>query len=299
MWWSSNTILWLILSLLFFFFLKPCSCVSSWFSVSPVCFSPLFYFPGVAVVGGAGWLVIRGSMVHIPAPPRWLDFEVSLSALNPQMLQKCTLQSSLCHQWGPCDELATCPGCTLLSPRDSWDWLQYKPLQPPKKWLQTMDRWMDVFFPFITSHLLFPPHSPRLFLIPSFMCLYSLCSPSCVYQFVPWCFPVTSEVPVFCSSVPPVSLRVSRIGMFLVLVSCFCFDLNFAVLPFVATLFLSQWLILVLLFSKCFGNFRFVILKLAFVFPNPASHVSALGSTSSFPLKCNLVHLYQLLSLQL
>ena len=31
---------------------------------------------------------------------------------------------------GPSDELATCPGSTLPSPRDSWDWLQQKTLRP-------------------------------------------------------------------------------------------------------------------------------------------------------------------------
>ena len=55
-----------------------------------------------------------------------------------------TLHGSLCHQWGPCDELATCPGCTLPSPRDSWDWLQQNPHDPIKgiKRLQTMDGWV-------------------------------------------------------------------------------------------------------------------------------------------------------------
>ena len=31
---------------------------------------------------------------------------------------------------GPCDELVTCPGSTLPSPRDSWDWLQQTPTAP-------------------------------------------------------------------------------------------------------------------------------------------------------------------------
>ena len=48
---------------------------------------------------------------------------------NPKLLL--TLHGGLCQQWGPCDELATCPGCSLPSPRDSWDWLQQKPLWPP------------------------------------------------------------------------------------------------------------------------------------------------------------------------
>ena len=33
----------------------------------------------------------------------------------------------------PCDELATCPGCTQPLPRDSWDWLQQNPPRPHKK----------------------------------------------------------------------------------------------------------------------------------------------------------------------
>ena len=44
------------------------------------------------------------------------------------------------HCWGPCDgELATCPGSTLRSPWDSWDWQQpLRPLEKGIKQLQTM-----------------------------------------------------------------------------------------------------------------------------------------------------------------
>ena len=77
-----------------------------------------------------------------------------------------------CHQWGPCDELATCPGCTLPSPRDSWDWLQQKPLRPHKRdkvvtdngW---MDGWMDLSLSFRRGYgvylfisLMFKKHHP-------------------------------------------------------------------------------------------------------------------------------------------
>ena len=49
------------------------------------------------------------------------------------------------HALRPCDELATHLGCTLPSPRDSWDWLQQSPCDPIKgmKQLQTMDEWME------------------------------------------------------------------------------------------------------------------------------------------------------------
>ena len=45
-----------------------------------------------------------------------------------------------------------------------------------------------IFYPFITSPVLSPPHSPHLFLIP--LLVYSLCSPSCVCQFILWCSPL-------------------------------------------------------------------------------------------------------------
>ena len=44
-----------------------------------------------------------------------------------------TRHGGLCHQWGPCSELATCPGSTLPTARDSWNWLQQKSLQPHKR----------------------------------------------------------------------------------------------------------------------------------------------------------------------
>ena len=44
------------------------------------------------------------------------------------------------------DELATCPGNTLPSPRDSWDWLQQQPLRPLEKWIKLFRRWRDMTF---------------------------------------------------------------------------------------------------------------------------------------------------------
>ena len=35
-----------------------------------------------------------------------------------------------CKVQRPCNELATCPGCTQPSPGNSWDWLQQQTLLP-------------------------------------------------------------------------------------------------------------------------------------------------------------------------
>ena len=51
----------------------------------------------------------------------------------------------MCFSVMPCDELVTCQGFTLPSPRDSWDWLQQKPRQPHKRDKAVTDNgWMDV-----------------------------------------------------------------------------------------------------------------------------------------------------------
>ena len=48
-------------------------------------------------------------------------------------------------------------------------------------------------FPFITSPVLFhPPYLTCSWSPHQCPCVYSLCSPSCVCQSIPWCFPVTS-----------------------------------------------------------------------------------------------------------
>ena len=85
----------------------------------------------------------QAAPVQIPTP-RWA--ELSWAACqsvpdNPTLLLMRSWHGGLCHQWGPCDELETCPGSTLPSPRDSWDWLQHKPLRPHQgiKQLQMMD----------------------------------------------------------------------------------------------------------------------------------------------------------------
>ena len=52
-----------------------------------------------------------------------------------------TVHGGLCHQWGPCDELATCPA---LAQRQLGLASAKKTHDPIKgiKWLQTMDGWM-------------------------------------------------------------------------------------------------------------------------------------------------------------
>ena len=47
--------------------------------------------------------------------------------------QQVSLNKMLNPKLRACDELATCPGCTLPSPRDSWYWLQQKPQRPHKR----------------------------------------------------------------------------------------------------------------------------------------------------------------------
>ena len=79
------------------------------------------------LAGRAGQLVIRRSLFQIPSPG-WAEVhvEVSLSKImNPDVRLTHGMAASPVSE-GPCDELVTCPGCTLPSPRDSWDWLQYE-----------------------------------------------------------------------------------------------------------------------------------------------------------------------------
>ena len=105
---------------------------------------------GCSSTGRAGWIVIERALVQIPALgwaelsrmskcpwARYWNPNCSWSAIG-------TLHGGLCRQWGPCDELVTHPGSTLPSPRDSWDWLQQKPLQPQKRDEAVTDNgWMD------------------------------------------------------------------------------------------------------------------------------------------------------------
>ena len=81
------------------------------------------------------FIVIGRLLVQIPAPLGWV-VEVSLSEIvNPSC------------SWGPCDELATCPGCPLPSPGDSWDRLQQqtpRPLETGIKQLHMMT-WVHRF----------------------------------------------------------------------------------------------------------------------------------------------------------
>ena len=68
----------------------------------------------------------------------------------------CLLNFTKTHTYGPCDELATCPGSTLPSAlRQSWDWLQQQ--HPATKWkgISGYGQWHDM-----TWHIL------RLMYIP-------------------------------------------------------------------------------------------------------------------------------------
>ena len=67
--------------------------------------------------------------------------------------------------WGPCDELATCPGCTLPPPGDSWDWLQRQTLRPLEKGinrLQTMTHNKNKSIGNQRSHLFNYPTLPTM-----------------------------------------------------------------------------------------------------------------------------------------
>ena len=74
-------------------------------------------------------------VVQIPAPG-WAELHVVVSLskiLNPKLLLMCSWHLA----WRlpsvrPCNELVTCPGCTLPSPRDSWDRLQQIPPWPSR-----------------------------------------------------------------------------------------------------------------------------------------------------------------------
>ena len=83
---------------------------------------------------------VVGLLVQIPAPPGRAEMHVVVSLskiLKPQLAPDvqsapCTMAASAISE-GPYNELATCPGGTLPSPRDSWDWLQHKPKRPHKR----------------------------------------------------------------------------------------------------------------------------------------------------------------------
>ena len=90
---------------------------------------------GWSSVGRAGRLVIGRSLILIPAELSCMS-KCPWAKYWPPNCSWCadgTLHGGLCHQWGPCVELATCPGCILPSPRDSWDWLQQKTPRPHKR----------------------------------------------------------------------------------------------------------------------------------------------------------------------
>ena len=64
---------------------------------------------GCSSVGRAGRLVIERLLVQILAQGK-AELHVEVPEQDTEPL--------IAHQWGPCDELATCPGSTLPSP---WD----------------------------------------------------------------------------------------------------------------------------------------------------------------------------------
>ena len=82
--------------------------------------------------------MIGKSLVQIPAPS-WAELHVEVSLikiLDPKLLLMCGWHLAwwpLTSVRGHCDELATCAGSTLLSPRHSWDWPQQKPPRPHKR----------------------------------------------------------------------------------------------------------------------------------------------------------------------
>ena len=72
-----------------------------------------------------GWTSAgRAVQLAIRSEGRWFKSQLPWAELS--CMSKCPWErywSPYCS-WGPCDELATCPRCTLPSPGDSLDWLQ-------------------------------------------------------------------------------------------------------------------------------------------------------------------------------
>lgn len=86
----------------------------------------LFLMPWLLAMSlPACWIQSHKDGEHPPVIPFIAITYLNFATVFSKVCHSCAAIQFRSTQVWPCDELATCPWCTLPSPKVSWDWLQH------------------------------------------------------------------------------------------------------------------------------------------------------------------------------